>query len=166
MVLFILMMGGLSACSTIALNNGTKSTSAKYFSRSESGLLAYARHLGELGPGQLGKEQSAATAEYRNQDDNYNTLRLALALMQSTTDMAKQNSAEALLRKLMRNRSTAGVNSFVYQNEAYYDLGQLLLNTIAARKQLVADHHELEQKLEKLLFIENRFGNTNGANQR
>lgn len=131
-----------------------RSASGESFPRTEMGLVAFSNHLTDLSHSQLTEEQTLAEKNYRADKDGYNTMWLAIVLMQSSST---QQRACKILRDYLGKQASPGrrPGAFMAGTDSYQTLAEFLLNSAEQRQQLFAENLSLQQKIEKLMYIEN-----------
>ena len=131
---------------------------ARTFPRSEVGLLAFSNYISGVTGTQLDAELDLAEKAYQSQRDRYNTLWLAIVLMQHHAAQASNQMAMRLLNDYVNQHKVTGSSrpgNFMTGLDNYDTLAEFLLKTIEQRQRLLADNAALHQKIEKLMLIEN-----------
>ena len=136
----------------------TQAASGKSFPRSEIGLLAFSNYICGVTGKQLDAELDLAEKVYQANRDRHNTLRLAIVLMQPHAAQASNQMAMRLLGDYVNRNNVTAVHrpgSFMSEPDNYDTLAKFLLKTTEQRQRLLTDNTSLQQKIEKLMLIEN-----------
>ncbi|MEX1669256.1 hypothetical protein AB4876_10060 [Zhongshania guokunii] len=134
----------------------TLTASGKAFPRSEIGLLAFSNYICGVTGTQLDTELDLAEKQFQANRDRYNTLWLAIVLMQPHAAPASNQMALRLLNDYVNNKSAVNhrASTFMPSNDSYDVLAKFLLDSATQRQRLIADNTSLKQKIEKLMLIE------------
>lgn len=131
------------------------SAAGELFPRTEMGLAAYANHLNDASAATVNNELKMARQKYQQDKSAYNTLRLAVVLMQPQNSTVGSQQAENLLKRYLQTRAQrTGLSALADREEGYQTLAQLLLDQLSQRHQLVEENLSLKEKINQLMHIE------------
>lgn len=155
----ILLQGALAGCSIQQFRYNPpgmdSSAAGELFPRTEMGLAAYANHLNDADASAISNELKLARQHYQQDKSGYNTLRLAVVLMQPQNGTAGSQQAENMLNSYLKSRAQrSGLAALTSSDEGYQTLAQLLLDQLTQRHRLLEENLSLKEKINQLMYIE------------